>query len=334
MVPKKYQGEIMPTAEMKKIHKEKGIPIDALEKMWAQAKHKSPWENGEPNWAIVQTVFKKEIQEYLRKHSHKNENFGPKSSKSFKKYLNETEELLLEFSKHKIPELIAARSIPLEPGMMRRLGYYLEDEQAYHLTNSKNLPDMLKAQGKRNNHISCFTKGSHELSRLPSQPNVLLLLEGDTVIGGETDIWSLTSERGRRWLDVRDRPGAKKLTFYINGVLQKVAGMIGLDIDVYKMKPEELQETIENLDKSEAKQFYLTYLREMENMLNLHYKELNTYLRSAAEMGYNEVILDKWKILEAWSVDWERPEVQKFCEDNNIGYGGVIMSRDFTKLAI
>lgn len=52
----------MPTAEMLKIHKEKGIPLETLEKKWAEAKHKAPKVNGEPNWAIVQTIFKKEIQ--------------------------------------------------------------------------------------------------------------------------------------------------------------------------------------------------------------------------------------------------------------------------------
>jgi hypothetical protein len=282
----------MPTAEMKKIHKEEGIPIPELEK---------------------------------------NECF---KSKSFKQFLKESEDLLLEFSKHQIPELIANRSIPLEPGMMKRLGYYLEGEQAYHLTNSKHLEEMLKSQNKRNQHLSCFTTGGFELSRLPSQPNVLLLLEGDTVIGGETDIWTQVSERGRRWLDVRDRPGAKKLTFYINGVLQKVSDMIGLDIDVYKMKPKELLNVIEGLSKNKSKQFYMIYLKEMEAMLNRQYKELNYYLKNAAEMSYNEVILDRWKILEVWSIDWDRLEVQKFCKDNNIGYGGVIMSRDFNKLKV
>ena len=52
----------MPTAEMLKMHKEKGIPLETLEKKWAEAKHKAPKVNGEPNWAIVQTIFKKSVQ--------------------------------------------------------------------------------------------------------------------------------------------------------------------------------------------------------------------------------------------------------------------------------
>jgi hypothetical protein len=253
---------------------------------------------------------------------------------SFKTYIKESDELLLEFTKHNIPELIANRSIPLEPGMMRRLGYYLEGEQAYHLTNDKNLADMKKNQGKRNQQISCFTEGSHELSRLPSQPNVLLLLEGDTVIEGKTDIWTTSSVRGRRWLDVRDRPGAKKLTFFINGVLQKVSKSIGLGIDIYEMKPGELQRVIENLDRNMTKQFYLMYLREMESMLNQQYKELNLYLKSAAEMKYNEVVLTKWKILEAWCVGHEQPFIVHQLKELNISYAGVIEQRDFPNLRL
>ena len=52
----------MPTAELKKIHKEQGISMETLEKKWAEAKHKAPVINGEPNWAIVQSIFKKLIK--------------------------------------------------------------------------------------------------------------------------------------------------------------------------------------------------------------------------------------------------------------------------------
>ena len=53
----------MPTAEMKKIHKEKHIPIETLEKYWAQAKaiafSKSP-----ENWALVQSIFLNKVKKH------------------------------------------------------------------------------------------------------------------------------------------------------------------------------------------------------------------------------------------------------------------------------
>ena len=84
----------------------------------------------------------------------------------------------------------------------------------------------------------------------------------------------------------------------------------------------------------EFKKFYFVYLKNLESTLNKVYKELNLYLKSAADMGYNEVILTKWKIQEVQSVDWDRSEVIELCDQYNISYSGVIMSRDFDKLKI
>jgi hypothetical protein len=65
----------MPTPELKKIHKEKNIPMDTLEKYWAQAKaiafSKSP-----DNWGLVQSIFLNKVKAH-------NESFMG----YFKKYL-------------------------------------------------------------------------------------------------------------------------------------------------------------------------------------------------------------------------------------------------------
>jgi hypothetical protein len=246
---------------------------------------------------------------------------------SFKSFLN-------EYTEREIHELIASRAIPLDEGMMKRLGYYQEDQEVYHVTNSRDLWGMADKQNKRKNHLSCFTKGGPELVRLPSQPNVLLRLIGDTIIEGETDIWTLTSWRGKRWLDIRGRKGAEKLELYVSGVLQKVFDYWDFGIDVYRAKPAEMSEAIYTLSKSESKEFYKMYLREMENMLNKSYKELNKYIRSAAGMSYNEVILTKWKILEVWCIEHEVGAVKKWCEDKNISYGGAFPRKDLSKLKV
>ena len=246
---------------------------------------------------------------------------------SFKSFLN-------EYTEREIPELIASKAIPLDEGMMKRLGYYQEDQEVYHLCNINDFPGIIKNQNKRKVHLSCFTQGSHALSRLPSQPNILIKLQGDTVIEGSTDIWTTVSWRGKRWLDIRGRPNAQKLELYVSGVLQKVLDYWEFDIDVYRAKPAVVSDAIKSLSKSESIEFYKMYLREMENMLNRSYKELNKYLKSAADMGYNEVVLTKYKILEVQSVDWDRPEVISLCDKYNISYSGVINSRDFNKLKI
>lgn len=245
---------------------------------------------------------------------------------NFKEYLNEATE---------IAQLIANKSIPLEPGLMRRLGYFESDVKAYHLTNSIHLPEMKKNQKKRNAQLSCFTKGGPELARIPSQPNVLLLLQGDSLIKGETDIWTIRSVRGRRWLDIRNRKlttgDAKKLTKYMSGVLQSTADVYGIDIDAYKSSPDEIFKIIQSQG---SLMMYKTYLTKLESMLNKEYKLLNEYLRTAAEMKYNEVILDNWKMLEIYSVDFESPATLDIINKLNVPYKGIITQKEISKLEI
>jgi len=251
---------------------------------------------------------------------------------SFKEHNVNSEQILLEYTKHDISELIAFGGIPLDPGMMDRLGFLEKDTEAFHVTNSEHLDEMSKNQNKKK-QISCFTKGGPELARLPGQPNVLLLLEGTSVVTGETDIWTLVSTRDRRWLDINPDKHSK-LNFLIKGVLQSVVNKIEYDIDIYKTNPKELTKLIEQLNNKQKVQLYRLYLTEMEAMLNRNYKELIKYLKNAADMQYNEVVLTKWQMIQGWCLGYEQlSTVQKF-NDLGISYMGVMPRRDLSTLKI
>ena len=100
---------------------------------------------------------------------------------NFKTFIQEDINLLAEFTKHNLPSLISNYAIPLSTGMMDRLGYSEDGKTAYHLTNfQKHFNDMVKGQNKKG-QISCFTKGGFELTRIPSQPDVLVKLQGKMV---------------------------------------------------------------------------------------------------------------------------------------------------------
>jgi len=247
-------------------------------------------------------------------------------------------EYLLEFSKHALPELISSLSIPLTNVLMKRLGYFQNDLEAYHLTNMRYLPEMVKNQNKKKNHISCFTKGGPELARLPSQPDILLKLEGDIVLEGKTDIWTVASERGVRWIDIKgsnDTPSRKKLLFYMKGVLQKTFDQFGIKIDIYKIHQFEIEDILFNLEKKEFTKFYNLYLRNVEEMLNQQYKYLNQYLKDAAEMKYNEVILDNWKILEVYSLPHNSEvNIKEKIEKLGLSYGGEITYKEIAKFKL
>ena len=253
---------------------------------------------------------------------------------TFKQKLNEDAAILLEYRQHPISELIAYGGIPLDPGMMDRLGFLERDQMSYHLTNSKYIEDMAKSQGKKK-QISTFTQGGPELARLPSQPNLLLLLNGTTVIRGETDIWTLVSTRDRRWMDIKAvGKYASKLSFLIKGVIQSVANKVEIDVDIYKIKKASLATMIENLQNKDKVSFYRLYLTEMEAMLNKNYKVLIDYMKTAADMKYNEVVLTKWKIVDAWCLEYEQPSVIEQLKKLNIQYAGVMARRDLSSLQL
>jgi hypothetical protein len=251
--------------------------------------------------------------------------------KSFKNFLH-------EFAQKPLPYLIANLSIPLDSGMMKRLGYFQDNIEAWHLTHMKYLPEMVKNQNKKKRHISAFTKGSYELARLPSQPDILLKLQGDAVIEGDTDLWSTTSVRGKRWLDIKGRLAADKLEFHMKAVLQKTLDAMQIQFNIYKQSSSDLEQILSNLSPKEFKKFYFLYLKNTEDMLNKQYKYLNKYLQTAAEMKYNELILDNWKILEIYSLphnsDTEYSLKQKLSKLNlpHDIYAGEISYSDIAKI--
>ncbi len=293
---------------------------------------KTGWVRGKGGW-----VNKKTGETYHTKTTKTNENY-----KSFKEFLN-------EYTTRSTYLHIANRNIPLNSGLMKRLGYYQEDVQAYHVTNHKYLKEMAKNQNKSKKQISAFTKGGPELARLPSQPDVLLLLEGDAVISGDTDIWTGISGRGIRWIEIGHKSStsenkhAKKLKFYIDGVLQKLVDKYqikdqGKEINVYKLSDTKLGSILFDylieMDKKEYQMLYKNYIQEMEHMLNtVGYKELNMYLKTISDMKYNEIILTKWKILEIKSLDYEDTGVAFLAKKYNIPYS-VMPRKDLSKLEI
>ena len=245
---------------------------------------------------------------------------------SFKDHHSEDQQILAEFTKHEIPELIANLMIPLSPILMKKLGYHEDDKIAYHLTNfDKYFLDIYKNQGKKG-QISCFTKGGFELTRIPSQPDVLIKLQGEMIIGGDTDIWTLTSSRGVRWLDHKGRAGGK-LGFYIEGILQKLLKEFSIDAEIDNSKL--IASSIMNLSKKAQVQFYKRYLEEIERYLSGGgYRELNNYLKNASEMSYNEVIMERVKILEVSCVEIEQDYIINKLRDRNITYGGIMNYHD------
>lgn len=242
----------------------------------------------------------------------------------FKQYLN-------EYTKLKLSYLISLRAVPLSEPMMDRLGYSYETE-AYHLTNTRHLKELFKIQGSKK-QISTFTKGGPELARLPSQPDILLKLQGTAVIDGASDIWTLVDTSSRRWIDHANRVEGNKLNFRINGLLQK---LLDTPDDVSKMKPKEIEKIINNMNNKDKSKLYKDYIDEVERYLDSGgYKDLSNYLKNvSAGLTYNEVILSNFKIISVQTVDISSPATLAEISRLGLIYQGEFASRDFKKLKL
>jgi len=231
-------------------------------------------------------------------------------------------------------ELISNRCIPLELGMMKRLGYAYDGEKAFHLTNSKHLDGLYKIQNTKK-QLSTFTVGGPELMRLPSQPDCLVSLEGTEVIRGKSDIWTTVDRKGMRWINhnIEERSTKYKLTFMIDGILTRIFREYGINFDANLQPSEIVLEKLESIGDESG--IYKMYLKLIEKWLDSGgYKEFQKYLDNAAEMKYNEVVLTKFKIIGVNSLEVENVKVKKFCEKHNIPYLGVLGIKSLSNIKI
>ena len=253
----------------------------------------------------------------------------------FVDYINEDSRLLLEFAQNSMAKLISNRAIPLEPGMMDRLGYLQKDKEVFHLTNSVHLADLKKNSKSKKIQLSTFTQGGPELARLPSQPNILVKLKGTVLIEGDTDIWTTVGKHNnRRWIELGNYGSTdkSKLIKYIDGVLQKIANKLNIDIDVTRSTPEQIEAEIGNIDSKLKVSLYKDYMKGLEALLNKEYKLLNDFLKTAAEMSYNELVLTDYEILSVQSVNSESDNILTLINKLNIKYNGIISSKEIAKI--
>jgi hypothetical protein len=225
------------------------------------------------------------------------------------------EELSALNKKYSVLELIDRKAIPVDRKLMDELGYLEEDVIAYHVTNERHLPGLIKNQ-KKDYPISTFTRGGGDLLTLPSQPNIVVKLKGDALITGASDIWTLVDENGMRWIN-QDGKEKTKLSFFISGIINSLLRKRGLNT-VYEVK--------------DVKKFYKEYVDKLLDYLDHGgYRELNKFLNNKSKR-YNEIILTNFVILKVSSINIDNPSVKKLCEKHKIPYDVMDIS-DLAKIS-
>jgi len=225
----------------------------------------------------------------------------------FKEYITER----IDFGAE-IKDLILDYKIPISPKMMYNLGYSDDEEiVAYHMTNAQDLKTLTELNSK--SQISCFTEPSLELTKLPSNPNVLVKIKGRLLIESKTDLYTYLDYNGRRWIKLDSSknklsPGSK-LKFQIQGITKSL-----------------LKQNLSNIN------LYKNYIKEVQELLeNGGYKLLNQHLTSITKdsLKYNELVLDKVKILGAWSFNTDKEqEIKKL----KIKYLGTLTAKELMQI--
>jgi len=213
-------------------------------------------------------------------------------------------------------ELIANCEIPLSTKMMDRLGYSYDIDKAFHITNAKYLPQLSTLQGTKK-QLSCFTKGSNALKRLPSNPNILVELSGNVVLEAKSDMWTDVDKQGRRWIilasssDDTGTVHSEKLRFFIEGIRNSILKELGYDIpeDSYAR----VMQVKFHMTKPDRAKLYKMYFDRVEKYLNKEgYKLLNKHLEENIVFDYNEIVINNIKIVGAYDFDGNlKDEIEK-----------------------
>jgi len=248
----------------------------------------------------------------------------------FKNYL----ESISEVYTYSYEKLISSCSIPVTSKMMDRLGYSYEKEEVNHLTNFKKLEDLIKIQGTKKS-ISCFTKGSKELSNLPSWPNVLVKLKGTVLIDSPSDMWTFVDKQGRRWISLLSSSERKisketeELKFFIKGIRNKILTKYNITLN-----DREIPKELKNIDGKTKSKIIKEYIDEVEKYIQKGgYKALSNHFKNDITYGYNELVVENFKILGVYKISDSFLNTKKEdIEGLGLKYLGEITKKEIEKI--
>jgi hypothetical protein len=206
---------------------------------------------------------------------------------TFKQFLQER----LDFGTE-AEDLLKQGYLPLLPKLFKDLGYSEDNVTAFHMTNSNNIRNR-----KKSDQISCFTKPSLELTKLPSRPDIVEKVKGRMLIKGSSDIYTYLDFKGRRWIklniDQHKSPAGKQLQFMLRSFAKD-----GITFDYYRKLDEYMQKD--------------------------GYKLLNKYLKEIT-FSYDELILDRVETIGYYTINGIEKNIP-------YKYLGDLTTREFLKL--
>jgi len=261
-------------------------------------------------------------------------------------------EFLLEKASYykTISELMAMSRIPLTDKITQSLGFG-RDTIAYHATTIEHLSSLSKL-GKTKKQISTFTHGLGSLlNAISVKPDVVAKLEGHSVIDFEFDIFSHPDKDGRRWIGIDSNNKSKFLKEAINtkpinlmfDLLQKQSEQIPFQknefIDELIINSALYIEVFNKLNGKNKSKVIQLYISNVANLMKKDmFKDITLEIIKGSNKNvgsYNEVILNKFKVLGVYSVEngrytYDTSMAQYDVEKQGYKYLGHIRKDEFS----
>jgi len=227
----------------------------------------------------------------------------------FKTYLKSLNEAPAYF--RGIDYLMSMSYIPITTKVQKLLGYDVKVKDVYHATSIDFLDGLKNIQNSKN-HISTFTHNlSNLIDKITTKPDILVKLNGTVNMDFDFDIFSHPDKFGRRWLSTRGSSKSDFLKHAINDkVIKEIIKLSGKDL-----KPDDLffddyiyQKTFNELQKKDKTFLVQMYFDRVHEILknNIYTKILKEILSSPdgrEKTKYNELIVNKFKILGVYSIE-------------------------------
>ena len=247
----------------------------------------------------------------------------------FKEYLKED----ASQSMYKPQQLMALGALPLTSTVMDRLGYKY-DSKMFHATDYKGLKNLIKLQGTKK-QISAFTKGgTNLLTKIVVKPVFIVVLEGDIVMEGDSDLWTLLEVGGRRWLNFRpgdSKEGDKLKAMMVSSLKNKIYKMGYEAIDDAKTDAEVI-EVIAYMMKKDKGALIKWYHEMSERTIEKNFKLLNAHLKNNTEnINYNEVVTNNIKIKGVYVLNDSPYDINK-VKESKLKYLGIIDQTELNTL--
>lgn len=248
--------------------------------------------------------------------------------KTFKEILEQASQSL-----YKPQQLMGIGALPLTSTVMDRLGYKY-DSYMYHATDFQGLENLKKLQGSKK-QISAFTKGgTNLLSNIVVQPKFIVALEGDIIIEGESDLWTLLEKGGRRWLSFRpgdSKEGDQLKKMLLSALIDKVYDM-GYESIEDEDTESHIIETISYMMKKDRGVLIKWYHQMAERLIERNFKLLNKHLKNNNDnLNYNEVVTNNIKIIGVYALSSDPYSVNKI-EQAGLKYLGIVSQSELSSL--